>query len=114
MISTKRLRTVPLDPLIDPLDPRAMPLVEALKAIPGTREFEAFVNKYGVVYVLAAYGHTFRELAQFANKLAKAGTPANVSIEWGGIKNRPFVQISVSLEQMNDAIKAISHIPGDW
>lgn len=109
MISTKPLPTESLDAL----DPRAMPLVEALKAIPGTHEFEAFVNRYGVVYVLTDYGNTFRGLAQFANRLAKAGTSTNVSIEWGGIKNRPFVQISVSLEQMNDAIKAISHIPGD-
>ena len=115
MTSTRPLPSVSPDALIDA---RAMPLVEALKAIPGTHDFEAYLNEHGVTYVLIGYGNSFRELAQFANKLGKDWGCAFVGIHWTfvrgrhprDIKRKAHIEVSVVPGQMDEAISLLADI----
>ena len=111
-MTTTTVPTVVLDPIIDP---RAMPLIEALQAFPGTHEFEAYLNEHGVTYVLLDYGESFRDLARFANKLGRHCGCAAVEVHWGGIpKRKGYIQVSVVPGQMAEVISVLADILPKW
>jgi hypothetical protein len=97
-------------------DPRLEPLVEQLLAFRGVRVLAAFSLKTrpNIATINIDYGRSLLELAQFADRLAGKWGEAEVSIQWPGENNKPFIEIEVVNAFVDEAIKALSCIQREW